>query len=278
MGRDAGGRTPRSAAGTAQPDAEALPAGRPPVAAVPRDPVAVPPLVARVLRGRVLRPVWVNQVGGTTWRTDDAAAPALHAKWAPAGSGLDLRAEAARLAWLAGRTPVPAVEALEEDDAGALLVTRTTPGRSAVDPRWLAEPVRAVTAVGRGLRALHDALPVDRCPWTWSAQDRLARVRRDVDEVTRAALAHPPAVDRLVVCHGDACMPNTLVADDGTWSAHVDVGALGVGDRWADLAVASWSTAWNVGPGYEDLLLRAYGVERDALRSDYHRALWDAGP
>ncbi|WP_299034586.1 aminoglycoside 3'-phosphotransferase [uncultured Pseudokineococcus sp.] len=268
-------RASPAGAGDARPPAAS---GRPPVAAVPRGPVAVPALVRRTLPGRELVPVWVNQVGGTTWRAEDAAGPGLHAKWAPAGSGLDLDAEAERLGWLAGRTPVPAVEALVRDDAGALLVTRTLPGRSAVDPRWLADPVRAVTAVGAGLRALHDALPVDACPWTWSAQDRLARVRPDVDDDVRAELARTPDVDRLVVCHGDACMPNTLLAEDGTCSAHVDVGALGVGDRWADLAVASWSTAWNVGPGYEDLLLEAYGVERDAVRVAYYRALWDAGP
>ena len=45
-----------------------------------------------------------------------------------------------------------------------------------------------------------------------------------------------PPVDRLVVCHGDACAPNTLLTDDGRWSGHVDLGQLGVADRWADLA------------------------------------------
>src|SRR5690242_5385406 len=60
----------------------------------------------------------------------------------------------------------------------------------------------------------------------------------------RARLADPPPVDRLVVCHGDACAPNTLLGDDGGWSGHVDLGALGVADRWADLAVATWSLDW----------------------------------
>ena len=82
----------------------------------------------------------------------------------------------------------------------------------------------------------------------------------------------------MVVCHGDACAPNTLIGDDGRWSGHVDLGSLGIADRWADLAVASWSTDWNYGPGWEDVLLRAYGVESDPRRLAYYRLLWDLGP
>ncbi|MEJ5888525.1 aminoglycoside 3'-phosphotransferase [Pseudokineococcus marinus] len=248
------------------------------MAAVPTEPVPVPRLVASLLPGRLLEAVWRNQADGTTWRTTDDG-PARHVKWAPRGAAaLDLPAEVERLRWLAGRTPVPAVVAVAADEEGDVLVTATVPGRSAVDPRWLAEPEAAVTAVGRGLRALHDALPVEECPFSWSVADRLARVRPDVAPDVRERLGDPPAVDRLVVAHGDACMPNTLLTDDGTWAAHVDVGALGVADRWADLAVAAWSTAWNVGPGYEDLLLEAYGVARDDARTAYYRDLWDAGP
>jgi len=41
------------------------------------------------------------------------------------------------------------------------------------------------------------------------------------------------------------------------------LGALGVADRWADLAVATWSLEWNYGPGWQSVLLEAYGVESD---------------
>jgi kanamycin kinase len=91
-------------------------------------------------------------------------------------------------------------------------------------------------------------------------------------------LADIPAVDRLVVCHGDACAPNTLITEDGRWSGHVDLGDLGVADRWADLAIASWSLAWNYGPGWDGLLLDAYGVAADPGRTRYYRLLWDLGP
>lgn len=78
------------------------------------------------------------------------------------------------------------------------------------------------------------------------------------------------------MCHGDACAPNTLIGHDGEWTAHVDLGALGVADRWADIAVAAMSTEWNYGPGWHDALIDAYGVTPDATRLAFYRELWNA--
>ena len=85
-------------------------------------------------------------------------------------------------------------------------------------------------------------------------------------------------MDGLVVCHGDTCAPNTILTNEGRCAGHVDFGALGVADRWADLAVATWSAEWNYGPGWERALLDAYGVRPDHERIRYYRLLWDLGP
>lgn len=84
-----------------------------------------------------------------------------------------------------------------------------------------------------------------------------------------------PPVDQLVVAHGDACAPNTLIHADGSFAAHVDLGELGVADRWADLAIAAWSTEWNYGPGFTHLVYEGYGVRPDPERIAYYRLLWD---
>ncbi|MET8228869.1 aminoglycoside 3'-phosphotransferase [Streptomyces sp. NPDC005301] len=240
----------------------------------PLSPVRVPAPIAVLSEGRPVLPVWQNQLGGLTFRIGDGP-HGLFAKWAPAGSGLDLAAEAVRLRWAAVHTPVPRVREHGADASGEWLVTHALPGESAVSDRWKAEPARAVRALGTGLRALHERLPVAECPFDWSVGRRLARARRAGIEVP-ADLPEPPPVDRLVVCHGDPCAPNTLLHDDGSWSAHVDMGALGVADRWADLAVATWNTRWNYGPGWEDALLDAYGIAPDPRRMDFYRRLWDA--
>jgi len=51
-----------------------------------------------------------------------------------------------------------------------------------------------------------------------------------------------------------------------------------VADRWADLAIATWSAEWNYGPGWERPLLDAYGIRPDPDRTRYYRLLWDLGP
>jgi aminoglycoside phosphotransferase len=41
----------------------------------------------------------------------------------------------------------------------------------------------------------------------------------------------------------------------------------------ADLAVATWGTEWNYGPGWDGLLLDAYGAPPDTERTRYYRLL-----
>lgn len=238
---------------------------------IPTGDVDVPDRVRALAEGAALSAVWRNGVGGLTFRTGDDR----FIKFGPRHAETSMIAEAGRMEWAGAYTAVPEVLEVGHDDSDEWLVTRALPGLSAVDPRWLAEPARAVRAVGEGLRALHDALPVAECPFEWTVPVRLAGARTRGIQVPDE-LRHPPTIDRLVVCHGDACCPNTLLAGDGSWLAHVDLGALGIGDRWADIAVAAMSTAWNYGPGWEDTLIAAYGVAPDPERLAYYRDLWNA--
>ncbi|MEU4836072.1 aminoglycoside 3'-phosphotransferase [Streptosporangium sp. NPDC023615] len=265
----------------------------PVISEIPTGPVAVPGAVAVLAGGDTVTPVWRNELGGLTFRLEDGHGSARYVKWVPAGTPeIDLASEAERLTWAREWVTVPRVVEHGEDADGAWLVTVAIPGRPAVDPRWRADPATAAAAIGRGLRLLHDTLPVERCPFDWSVDRRLVNADRRVaggagaadlfpehrhldPAEARARIGEPPAIDRLVVCHGDACVPNTLLHDDGTFAAHVDLGSLGVADRWADLAVAAWSTEWNYGPGYDGVVYDAYGIAPDPERITYYRLLWD---
>ena len=234
--------------------------------------MVVPAAVRVLAAGQRLTPVWQNELGGLTFQVGSEPERTF-VKWAAEGSGLDLMAEEERLKWAIAFTLVPRVLDSGVDSDGAWLLTEGLPGDSAVSPRWLQHPEVAVRAAGHGLRRMHEALPLAVCPFSWSVEDRLERAREQGSAVDDFPSA--PAIDRLVVCHGDPCVPNTLVNDAGHWAGHVDMASLGVADRWADIAVGSWSTEWNYGPGWQATYLSAYGVEADAERIAFYRALWD---
>lgn len=224
------------------------------------DSVVIPDIVRCLAGGADLRCVWRNELGGLTF---EAVGFGKHRfiKWGPRNEEFSLSDEAERMTWASQWITVPEVIDHGGDETHEWLITTALDGLSAVHPRWVKEPAVAVRAVGEGLRAMHDSLPVEQCPWDWSVSTNGIEF---------------PEVDRLVVCHGDPCCPNTLLDAHGSWLGHVDLSQLGRADRWADLAVASMNTAWNYGPGWEDALIEAYGVEPDRERLAFYRDLWNA--
>ena len=190
---------------------------------IPAPDVPVPGRVRALARGAAVSPVWVNGIGGVTFRADDGR----YIKVGPLHRETSMSAEAERLRWAAPYTAVP------------------------------------------------DVLEVGDCPFDWSVRTRIGNAAARGIHVP-GALRSPPPIDALVVCHGDACAPNTLLDAEGRPLAHVDLGALGVADRWADVAVAAMSTTWNYGPGWEHALIDAYGIAADEPRMAYYRDLWNA--
>lgn len=221
----------------------------------------MPAIVAELNGDAAPELVWRNDLGGLTFRIGDS-----YVKWNPRRTGVDLERERVRLEWLRGRHPVPVLRSFGADAAAQWLVTEALPGGCAVGDTWRARRPEAIQAIADGLRAVH-ALPVHDVPEQWAGESWVSRAP--------PSLGPRPRVTDPVVVHGDACAPNTLILDEGVWSGNVDVGDLGVGDRWADLAVASLSLDWNFGEGHQAELFDAYGVAPDQQRIDYYRRLWE---
>jgi len=253
-----------------------IPVGEEPISELHDDPVApetVPAIVAELAAGAPIVLVWTNELGGRTYRIDRIDG-AEFVKWCPDHPEFDLELESAKLAWAGDFVTVPPVIGCGRDtESSAWLHTRGIPGTTAIAPEWKARPQIAARAIGAGLRVLHDRLPVADCPWGWDVADRAHLI---TEPENLSLIDQRPETDLLVVCHGDACSPNTLIGPDGSFTGHVDFGQLGVADRWADLAIATYAIDWNFDVRFEDDLLDAYGIERDQDRIDYYRRLWDA--
>ena len=221
----------------------------------------IPQVVLDAAAGLDVRLVWRNELGGLTFAFGDR-----FIKWNPRTTGIDLDRERVRLEWIAPRHPAPRVISWGSNDTAQWLVTAALPGDHAVGERWRARRPEAIRAIAVGLRAIH-AIPLDDFPH--GSPDESWAGRRP------ESLGPAPPLDDPVVVHGDACAPNTLISLAGEWVGHVDFGDLTLGDRWADLAIASLSLDWNFGEGHQAELFEAYGIEPDSDRISYYRALWD---
>ncbi|MDV2979132.1 phosphotransferase [Glutamicibacter nicotianae] len=234
----------------------------------------VPPAVRAAAGPAEIEGVWQNALGGVTYRIGSGEQMRF-AKWSPGcppeAEG-DLRAEAQRMKWAGKFIRVPEVLSCEEQADGQLLITAALHGHSAASSLGKSDPARSAHAVGHGLRQMHDALPIGACPFDWDLESRIKHLPADQQA---EFLDNAPELD-LVVCHGDACLPNTIITDDHEFSAHVDLGMLGLADRWADLAIAAWSTEWNYGPGFEQYVYAGYGIEPDERKISFYRRVWDA--
>lgn len=203
--------------------------------------------------------------------------------------------ELARLVWAKG-WPLPVAEVI---DAGSVdgvdwLLLAGLPGRDATVHPLRREPETLVPILARALRAFHET-PVEDCPFDFRLDAALALAERRV----RAGLVVPetdfhtehghltpqlaleelraqrPAEEDVVLCRGDYCLPNVLIDEQHRVTGYLDLGELGTADRWWDLAVATWSVTWNLGPGWEDLFLEAYGIKLDPERCAYYRLMYD---
>ncbi|MEV6413521.1 aminoglycoside 3'-phosphotransferase [Kribbella sp. NPDC051718] len=230
-------------------------------------------------------------VGGGESATEVYRRGNIFAKCCDVSGVKELAAERDRVEWLAG-TSVPGAQLLDwiEWTEGAALLTSAVSGVAAVELPW---SEKLVSSFAGALRAVH-SLPVEDCPFprplseviavaddvvhrgavnpdflrddwrTVAPEELLARVHAAQDEM---------AVD-LVVCHGDACLPNFLFDPDTLeCTGVIDVGRLGVADRYTDLALvpAQLDDVWSVdASGF----FAAYGLpEPDAARLEFYLLL-----
>ncbi len=252
-----------------------------------------PPELERLAPGWSAELAYRLVPGLTTWRLRGPGGTVRYAKVDRAGRYPGLEREAARMRWAGHWLPVPEVVALERSASSTVLLTEGLPGRDATDASWRRDLPGLVQALGRGLRAFHEAVGPDRCPFRFDVTWALDHVRRRVaaDDVDPAGF-HPehahltpatalaeleataPADEDLVVCHGDYCPPNVLLVD-GRVTGYLDLGELGVADRWCDVATGGWSTCWNFGVDLEPLFYESYGIAPDAERIRFYRLLYD---
>lgn len=199
--------------------------------------------------------------------------------------------EVSVLLWLMGKLPVPAVCAYATDAMYEYLVLSEVPGENGVDAMERLESDRLVALLAGGLRQIH-ALDIAQCPFDERITAKLRRAHYRVQhalvdeddfdderlgmtgkEVYEALQRNMPPENDVVFTHGDYCLPNILLQGERI-SGFIDLDRAGISDRYNDLAIASRSIGYNLGPEYEQRFFEYYGIDPvDAGKIQYYRMM-----
>lgn len=208
----------------------------------------------------------------------------------------------ATMRWLEGKVPVPKVLCHEILDGKSYLLMSRVPGIMSCDASYLEQPDVLVSALADGLKLLWNT-DTAGCPRTWMLEALLeeAKIRvaqglvdldnvepetfsengfRDPEHLLQWLLEHKPnSVPTLA--HGDYCLPNVFLKD-GKLSGFIDVGDMGLGEKWRDIALCYRSLRHNFNGTYggkiynafhPDLLFKKLGIQPDWEQIRYHLLL-----
>lgn len=207
--------------------------------------------------------------------------PGFFLKSAPKGT---LAKEAAMTRFFHGKGLGPELLAYESLDRDWMLTCRA-PGEDCIDPLYRNDPVRLSSVTGELLRQLHET-DFTGCPvhhtadYLENVQVNYASQRFDTSlfpdnwgyataqEAWHVVEENGKYLRSDTLLHGDYCLPNILLRD-WQFSAFIDLGSGGIGDRHIDLFWGIWSLEFNLKTDrYKDRFLDAYGrqdVNEDAL-------------
>lgn len=206
------------------------------------------------------------------------------------GAVSELPDEIERLRWLDRLgLPCPVVIDTTTEDGRHLLLMSAVPGHDLAGATGLS-PSQIICIAVKALRSLHQ-VPLEKCPFDHRLEQRIAaakirvssglvdeenfddeRLGRSAHDVLNELLSTLPKTQDLVVVHGDACLPN-IMAEAERFTGFIDVGRLGISDRFQDLALAASSIERNLGMQWVAPFFREYGVKPDEERLSFYRLL-----
>ena len=227
----------------------------------------------------------VGQSGAAIYRLySKAGVPELYLKQGRGTVADDITDEMIRLNWLKAYLPLPAIKHFTRTGDEALLLTTAIPGKTAFQmlEEYPAAQNSIVDALAVFLQRLHQ-IPVSHCPFNSDHLFRLALAQTrmnsglvdaddfdderkgwSVEHVWNEMQSLLPFSPDSVVTHGDFSLDN-LIISQGEVVGCIDVGRVGIADRYQDLAII-WNCLGDFSPSLQNRLFHTYGIATPDLK------------
>ncbi|WEX77162.1 aminoglycoside 3'-phosphotransferase [Sinorhizobium numidicum] len=253
--------------------------------------IELPPRFRARLAGYSFEKDTLGQSASTVFLLKAEGRARLVLKQERAGPFAELAQEAARLEWLAAKgLPCPRILAHEVHAERNWLMMEAVEGVDLASSPLA--PGQRITILAEALRRLHQ-LDIADCPFDRRLETSIAMAKArmeaglvdeaDFDDVRLGRTAKDlfgelgarrPRDEQLVVTHGDACLPNIIVQDDGV-AGFIDCGRLGVADLHQDIALACRSIAYNLGNDWVQPFLNLCGLPNPDPEKLFYYCLLD---
>lgn len=236
---------------------------------------------------------YVGESGATIYRLyGKIHTSELYLKYGKDTVADDITDEMVRLNWLAAHMPLPTIVHFIRTSNEAWLLTTAMPGKTAYQMLEAYPDARTdvVDALAKFLRRLH-AIPVSDCPFNSDhifrltlARERISAGQVNVDDfdeerqgwtveqVWKNMHTLLPLSPESVVSHGDFSLDNIIIYE-GEVIGCIDVGRVGVADRYQDLAIL-WNCLGEFAPSLQERLFQQYGITNpDWKKLQFHLML-----
>lgn len=201
--------------------------------------------------------------------------------------------------WLRDKLPVPKVLARERAEGKSWLLMTRVQGKMACDEEYMKNPGYLTELLSGALKLLWQTDVTD-CPCKWNIDRKLEmakyRVWHDMvdtdnvqpDTYGEEGFASPKELyqwladnkpeEEPVLSHGDFTLPNILF-EGNVLKGYIDIGKMGVADKWQDIALCYRSLLHNYdgkygGKKYEGynpgMLFEKLGIEPDWEKIKYY--------
>lgn len=210
----------------------------------------------------------------------------------------ETESECVMLTWLDGKLPVPKLLFHACENGIDYLLMSKIHGKMSCDEAYMENPRELVSLLAKALKLLWQ-VDISDCPMTWDVKRKLPITEQNVtmglvdmdnvepetfgengfknpQELLEWLIANQPKEEQTLV-HGDFCLPNIFLKDNEV-AGYIDIGRMGIGDKWQDIALCYRSLKHNFGGKYTqkiyedfnpDILFEELGIEPDWEKINY---------